>query len=69
MKPAIRPWCAKAQYPGLKPFMGGTVLIPHDARIDQIEAALEAHFLTFLPPGFQIIEPVAGALFFNDEGE
>jgi hypothetical protein len=63
---AIRPWCAKAQFPGLKTFIGGTVTMPADARSDEIENALHAHFLTFLPAGFNIIEPVCGALFFQE---
>jgi hypothetical protein len=62
---AIRPWCAKAQYPGQKPFLGGTVVLDASARSDEIEAALRAHFLEFLPAGFEIIEPLCGALFFS----
>lgn len=63
------PWCAKAVYPGLKPIIFGTVKVPADARHDQIIAALEAEMLQHLPPGFQIIEPMRGALFFSPEGE
>jgi hypothetical protein len=63
---AIRPWCAKAQFPGKEPFVGGTVILPAEARADEIEAALHAHFLTFLPGGFTIIQPICGALFFQD---
>lgn len=70
MTGAIRPWCAKVRYPGLKPFLGGTVVIPADAQAHEIEAALRKHFLTFLPPGFEIIEPLCGALFFSEwDGE
>lgn len=64
MTSAIRPWCAKARYPGLEPFLGGTVVMPADAPSHEIEPAMHEHFLTFLPPGFEIIEPVCGALFF-----
>ena len=67
MTDAIRPWCAKARFPGLAVFLGGTVTLPFKARHDEIVAALEAHFLEFLPPGFEIIEPVCGALFFQEE--
>ncbi len=66
---AIRPWCALAQYPGLKTFRVGTVTMPAEARHDQIVAALRAHALTILPPGFQIIRPLAGSLFFEPEPE
>lgn len=64
MRDAIRPWCAEAEFPGLKPFLGGTITLPATARHDEIIAALEAHFRTFLPPGFSIVRPVCGALFF-----
>lgn len=66
MKEAIRPWCAKAQYPGLKPFIMGNITMPSDARHDEIVDALQAHALTFIPPGFIIIEPMGGALFFQE---
>ena len=65
----IRPWCARAVYPGLKDFMVGTVTLPADARHDEIEAALKAHAAEFLPPGFIIIEPVCGAIFFQQVDE
>lgn len=65
MADAVRPWCAKARYPGLKTFLGGTVTMQADAAAHEVEAALNAHFLTFLPPGFEIIEPVCGSLFFS----
>jgi hypothetical protein len=64
-----RPWCAKARYPGLREFIGGTVMIPSRAQSHEIEAALVAHFLTFLPPGFVIVEPVCGVIFFNSEAD
>ena len=67
MNQAIKPWCAKAQYPGLREFLVGTITMPHPSRHDEIIEALEAHALTFLPPGFIIIEPLCGALFFQEE--
>jgi hypothetical protein len=66
---AIRPWCAVAQYPGLKRFHVGTITMPEDARHDQIVAALRDHAMTFLPPGFDIILPVCGAIFFQEVPE
>lgn len=66
---AIRPWCATAQYPGLSRFLVGTITLPADARADEIEAALAAHASAFLPPGFSIIEPLCGAIFFAPEEE
>jgi hypothetical protein len=63
---ANRPWCAIAQYPGLKSFHVGTVDMPHDAQFYEIEQALITHALTFLPEGFTIIQPKCGALFFQE---
>ena len=40
--------------------------MPADAQSHEIEAALIAHFLTFLPPGFVIIEQKCGAIFFQE---
>lgn len=67
---AVRPWCAEAIYPGLKTFVVGTVAVAADARHDQIVEALRDHALTFLPPGFTIVRPLGGSLFFapNDGG-
>lgn len=64
---AVRSWCAEAVFPGLKPFIVGTITMPADVRYDEIEGALEAHALTFLPPGFTIRRPLCGALFFHGE--
>lgn len=69
MTRATRPWCAIAQYPGLKRFIIGTVVLPANARHDEIIDALTAHALTMLAPGFDIIEPRCGALFFHEDRE
>lgn len=66
---AIRPWCAQARYPGLEPFVGGTITLPSDAKSHEIERALSEHFLTFIPPGFEIIKPMCGVLFFQPEDD
>lgn len=66
MTNAIRPWCAKIQYTGLKSCHAGTITMPANAKSHEIEAALMAHFLTFLPPGFTIIEQMCGAMFFQE---
>lgn len=67
MKRANRSWCAKAQYPNLQAFVIGTITMPSDARHDEIIAALNDHALRFIPQGFQIIEPLCGALFFQGD--
>jgi hypothetical protein len=66
MADAIRPWCAEAAYLGLEPFIGGTIYLPAKAQAHEIEAALLAHFRSFLPDGFTIVRPVCGALFFQE---
>jgi len=63
---SVRPWCAIAQYPGLQRFMLGTVAVASGARHDEIIEALRSHALTFLPQGFEIVEPRCGALFFQE---
>ena len=67
MKKSIRPWCAIAQFPGFKEFLGGTVIMPDEAKSHEIEEALQKHFSEFLPPGFIIVKHVAGSLFFVEE--
>jgi len=64
---AIRPWCAVAQYPGLKEFLAGTIVMPREAQFHEVEAALRAHFDQFIPPGYKIIKHAAGALFFDGD--
>jgi hypothetical protein len=67
MTPAVRPWCAIAQYPGLQRFLVGTVMLPANARHDEINDALTTHALTILPPGFSIIEQRCGDLIFQED--
>ena len=66
MAKGIRPWCAQIRFPGLQPCFAGNITMPADAQSHEIEAALIAHFLTFLPPGFVIIEQKCGAIFFQE---
>jgi hypothetical protein len=65
----VRPWCAKAVFPGLKEFILGTIVMPADAASHEIETALYDHAHKFLPSGFKIIEPLCGAIFFVPEEE
>jgi len=65
-KIAIRPWCAKAQYPGLEPFMFGTVTLPLDARHDEIVDALDAALTRIIPQGYTILAVECGSIFFNE---
>ena len=67
MTDAIRPWCAVAKFPGMEPFLMGTVTLPAGARQDEIEAALQAHGKSMLPDGFAILDMKCGALFFHGE--
>ena len=62
---AIRPWCVRAQYTGLEPFVAGTVTLPVDARHDEIMAALDDMLTRILPQGYVILEPLCGSIFFT----
>lgn len=66
MTPAIRPWCAIAAYPEKRRFRVGTITMPADARHDEIVEALRVLALSMLPDGFEIIEPLCGALVFQE---
>ncbi len=65
----VRPWCAKAVFPGLKEFILGTIVLKEDSQSHEIMTALYAHGRTFLPDGFEITQPVCGAIFFVPEEE
>lgn len=60
----VRPWCARARYPGLREFRFGTVVIDAAAQAPEIDAALRAAALDVLPPGFEIVGHEAGSVFF-----
>ena len=63
----FRPWVARVQYPGLDKSLAGNIMMPAEAQSHEVEAALKAHFDTFLPPGWVMIEPLCGAIFFVPE--
>lgn len=65
----VRPWCAKAVFPGLKEFILGTIVLPENTASHAIEQALYDHAHGFLPTGFKIVEPRCGAIFFVPEGD
>lgn len=61
---AIRPWCVKAQYPGLEPFVAGDITLPVEARHDEIMNALDSMLKRILPQGYIMLEPLCGSIFF-----
>jgi hypothetical protein len=65
---AVRPWCARACYPGLDDFLIGTVTMPADAMSHEIEAKLMSAARTILPPGFIIIDIACGDTSLFHEG-
>jgi hypothetical protein len=69
MKEANIPWCADAQYPGLRQFLCGTIVMKSDAQHHEIEAAMRDHMAGFLPPGFAVLRMRRGALFFTGSDE
>jgi hypothetical protein len=65
---ATRYWSAIAQYDDLDPFYFGSVMLPLDARIDEVETALTISWATVFPfappPRFS---PIAGTVWFRHE--
>lgn len=64
-----RAWCGQAQYPGLKPFVFGTVVLDAKAKDHEVREALDDlwfSIIAFSPPPY---EPIPGALFFKPEGD
>lgn len=73
---AMRPWCARFQWPGKKPFLVGTVFLPRKTMQHELEAALQAAFDEewgeILPDHFErpkLIALLPGAIFFVPEKE
>lgn len=60
-----RPWCAVIQWPGLSPVTFGTAILPHDARLDEVEAEIVALAKSHVPGGFRIIDLRPGVLIFH----
>lgn len=70
----MRAWCARYQWPGKKPFILGTVLLPRDTMQHQLEAELvklfDEKWGDILPDHFerpQLIALLPGAIFFVPE--
>lgn len=72
----FRPWLGRFQYPGKKEFWAGTVILPRETPVHEIEAALKAKFTDFwnglLPDSYThppMIGMEAGAIFFVPDEE
>ena len=62
-----RSWCGRAQYPGLKPFHFGTVVLPQDASEMEAERALVELWAEMSPHPAPAFVAVPGAMFFQPE--
>lgn len=63
----MRYWCAQGQYTGREKFIFGSVMMPIDARFDEIESALTIQWalvFPFAPPAFFV--PIPGIIFFQE---
>lgn len=57
-----RTWIARARYPGLDDFIVGTVFTAREASEETARALLLEYILTILPPGFEILAVMPGAV-------
>ncbi len=64
-----QPWCAKLQYPGLLPFLFGTVWV-RDGRQEEATTAIRELWATRFPhPMPPIVAMMPGALVFQGQEE
>lgn len=61
-----RAWSARAQFANLAEFTFGTVMLPLDARLDEIEIALAARWNEIFPVAPDRITPIAGIVWFEE---
>lgn len=69
---ALRPWCAICQFEGRQPFYVGTEMIDARAPDHEVRLAIIALLTSVLPDGSPMperIDPVAGSIVFQPEGE
>jgi len=67
---ALRNWSAIGHYPSKKPFVFGTVMLPLDARYDEIMTALRGKWAEFMPIDTPpVFDPIMGMVWFQADGE
>lgn len=57
-------WCAKIQYPNLKPLVAGTLYLEATSTMAEVEAAFKKKFTEFIPDTYEIKEMVRGSVWF-----
>lgn len=67
--PAMLDWCAKIQYPNLKPLVAGTIFIEANAPMHEVEAAFKKKFTEFIPDTYEIKELIRGSIWFGPTKE
>lgn len=63
----IRTWCAKIQFPGLKPLIFGTITCEASAKMHEVEAAVREEIRQHLPDGWSLINLMPGQVLFVPE--
>ncbi len=67
---ALRSWSAIGHYPNKKAFVFGTVMLPLDARHDEIMAALRSKWADAFPiDSPPVFDPIMGTVWFRVDGE
>jgi hypothetical protein len=64
-----RSWCGRGQYPGLKPFVFGTIVLDAKAKDHEVRQALDDLWFSLIPFSPPDYVPVPGALFFEAEDD
>lgn len=66
-----RSWCARLQYPGLRPFLFGTIVVRHEAPDHEVRLELMRAVAEVLPtePPPLLVGLTPGALFYQPEKE
>lgn len=64
---AERRWCARIQYPGLKPVIFGTLFWAAKAPMAEIEAEMHKIIRQHVPEGYKLVDLIPGQVFFVEE--
>lgn len=57
------------QYPGLKQFKYGTVVLDAKAKHHEVEAAMLERLAACFPPGYKVLRIIPGHVWFEQQGD